>query len=412
MRAYCRRCDGPADGSRCARCARGPYWMLVVDRGDDRLAHEERVARRRMPTRRDAEQIAEVIRGLQARGQLDRRDELSLGEFLDEVWLPTQREQVRPSAWHSYHAELHRHIIPRLGHRRLVSLTARDFAGLWPHLLETGRLDGTGGLSPRTVGYLHFLVRRALADATTWTLLDTNPARRRPHLDDHDVAPRGFRAVTVWTPRQLTAFLEHVRTHRLAAVWRLAATTGLRRSELLGLCWADLDLDAGRLSVRRAYVTVDGHARMVGPATAHAPRTVGLDHPTVSTLRHWHAEQRDEHEARRDRVDRGLVATQRNGGPIDPDNFTKAFARLVRQAGLTRTSLRDLRRLHAAILLAAGSEPDVVARRLGHHDPAYTLRVCRDLVDELRITAHDQLDGLPFPLPPKLHPRPRGEEAS
>ena len=384
-------------GGRCARCGCPPSWTLVVDRGADRLAHDDQVVWRPFKTKREAHRAAAIARFEHASGPLAQRAELTLADFLDDVWLPTVRDRVSASTWHSYRSELHRHIIPRLGDTQLGRLKDFYFERLWPRLLDDGRVDGNGGLSPRTVGYLHFIVHRALEDAYQWTFIDNNPARAKPRLDKKNAGTRGVRHLPLWTPRQLGRFLDHTRTHRLAAAWRLAATAGLRRGEILGLSWLHVDLDSARLNVRCAYVTVDGHARLVGPASAHARRTVRLDTGTVEELARWKQRQGEEHETRRVDTHHGLVFTQPNGRPIDPDNFSKSFTRLVRQARLPRISLRDLRNLHGATLLAAGVEPDQVARRLGHHDGNYTLRVLRDLVDELHVTASAQLDDLPLP---------------
>jgi integrase len=81
----------------------------------------------------------------------------------------------------------------------------------------------------------------------------------------------------VWSPAQLRVFLDHVRNDRLYAAWLLAATTGMRRGEILGLRWSDVDLEAGRLSVRQPRIVVDYRVRVSEPKTAKGRRSLALD---------------------------------------------------------------------------------------------------------------------------------------
>jgi integrase len=178
----------------------------------------------------------------------------------------------------------------------------------------------------------------------------------------------------VWTPQQLRAFLAHVRTDRLYAVWLLVATTGMRRGELAGLRWADVDLTAGRVSPRQPRVVVNYAVEVSEPKTAKGRRVLALDAVTVAALREHQARQA----AERAMVgagwqDTGLVFTHLDGRPLHPDLISDWFERLARAASLPRIRLHDVRHSYASAALAAGIPAKVISERLGHATIQITL---------------------------------------
>jgi integrase len=178
----------------------------------------------------------------------------------------------------------------------------------------------------------------------------------------------------VWTPVQLRAFLTHGRIDRLYAVWLLVATTGMRRGELAGLRWVDVDLDAGRASPRRPRVVVNYAVEASEPKTAKGRRSVALDAVTVAALRD-HQERQAEDRAVVGPLwqDSGLVFTRPDGAPIHPDLISDWFGRLAREAGLPKIRLHDVRHSYASAALAAGIPAKVVSERLGHATIQITL---------------------------------------
>jgi integrase len=182
--------------------------------------------------------------------------------------------------------------------------------------------------------------------------------------------------MSVWTPDELHEFLEVSAGSHHGALLRVAALTGLRRSELCGLRWQDVDLTALRLTVRQAITTAD-HVPVAGETkTTRSRRAVDLDATTAAALRAHRKRQREE------RMllgpgwrDSGLVFTMRDGSGWHPDVITRAFDRLVERSGLPRITFHDLRHTHATHLLAAGVNVRVVSERLGHASTAFTLDV-------------------------------------
>ena len=130
--------------------------------------------------------------------------------------------------------------------------------------------------------------------------------------------------------------------------------TGMRRGEVLGLRWCDLDLDRARLSVRQAVVAV-GYEVVHSTPKSHSARVIGLDAETVGQLRAHRARQDAERaEWGDDYQDHGLVVAKENGEPIHPQTFSQSFERLIEKAELRRIRLHDLRHTHATLALKAG----------------------------------------------------------
>ncbi len=173
-----------------------------------------------------------------------------------------------------------------------------------------------------------------------------------------------------WEADELAAFLKSVEGDRLEAAWRVSAMTGMRRGEMLGLCWAAVDLGQGRLAVRNAIVNVAYEDLNSTPK--NQARVIDLDPLTVTMLR----EHRRRQDAERDgyESDEGLVFCREDGSPIHPQSFSQVFTRAVEKAGLRVIRLHDLRHTHATIAVKAGVPVKGTSERLGHESPAFTLK--------------------------------------
>jgi integrase len=239
---------------------------------------------------------------------------------------------------------------------------------LYAHLLENGRRRGGGGLSPKTVRNIHVMLHRALKDAVRWGYLPRNVA-------DAVDPPVGRSAERhVWTPDQLGAFLEHVRADRLYALWLLVATTGMRRGELAGLRWVDIDFANARVSPQRPRVVVDYAVQVSEPKTAKGRRALALDAATLAVLREHQTRQAEEKAViGAGYRDSGLVFTWPDGAPIHPDLITRWFEQHSRAAALPRIRLHDVRHSYASAALAAGVPAKVISERLGHATVGFTL---------------------------------------
>jgi integrase len=175
----------------------------------------------------------------------------------------------------------------------------------------------------------------------SWGYLNRNPAALAVKPKQRSAGSVDMRT---WTADELRRFLDHVRDDRLFAAWRLAASTGLRRGELLGLRWQDVDLDAGLVSVRQTLTTVGNKVAFGEPKTARGKRNLAIDWVTIGALRSWRTRQAQERLAFGPAwYDTGLVFSREDGSLIHPDTFSFWFDRHVRAADVPRIRFHDLR---------------------------------------------------------------------
>jgi integrase len=304
----------------------------------------------------------------------------TFAQFVRSDWLPAIRATVRPSTFASYRDNLELHVIPRLGTLRLAEITPERLNVMYGQLLASGSRKGKKprGLSPRTVRYVHTIIRRLLKDAVLWDRIARNPAERATP----PVSARGERPV--WSTVELRQFLEHVANERLYAAWLLLATTGLRRGEALGLRWSDLDLDAGKLTVQQSLVAIGYEVRVSAPKTERGRRRIGIDPATVAALRTWRARQAEERLAWGPAwTDSGFVFTREDGAPLHPQSLSQTFERHVRDAKLPTIRLHDVRHSYATAALTSGVAPKVLSERLGHSSIAITADVYQHVLPEL-----------------------------
>ena len=224
-------------------------------------------------------------------------------------------------------------------------------------------------MSPKTVRNSHVVLRKALADAERLGLVQRNAAAAaRPPSSSR-------REFATWSSEDLREFFTAIRGERIYAALVVVATTGMRRGEVLGLRWRDLDLDAAQLSVVQTLTAVNGEA-VIGPTkTSRSRRTVYLDPQTVDVLREHRRRQREERLIAGPVWDSStdLVFRDEVGGLVHPDWFTREFRRVVAISGLVPIRLHDLRHTYATLALKAGVHPKVVSERLGHATVGITL---------------------------------------
>ncbi len=344
-------------------------WYVVVDTGIDQDGKRRQKWHGGFATRREAEiERARIVNDLHTGGYVA-PDRLTLAEWVHESWMPMTRTRVKPSTFDSYRSNMETHVLPALGNRPLQQLTAPMLNTLYADLLARG--NGRGPLAPKTVRYIHTIIHKALADAVDAGILPANIAERsKPPRPNRCRA----REIECWEPGELAAFLRAVEGTRLEAAWRLAAMTGMRRGEVLGLRWSDVDLDASRLAVRNALVSVAYEVLESSPKS-HQARVIDLDPATTALLRRHRERQRLAKEKFGEGYDdRDLVVCAEDGTPIHPQSFSQAFARVIEPAGLRRIRLHDLRHTHATIAVQAGVPVKIVSERLGHESPAFTLK--------------------------------------
>ena len=290
----------------------------------------------------------------------------TLADYLEE-WLRARSMALQRSTVASYRQSLDLYIVPRLGNLRLDQIDVRTLDRTYAELLHRGGKHGKP-LAPRTVRYAATILRAALEHAVKRGLLDTNPATHAttPRFDHRGDDPT-LDELQVWDVEEVRRFLHAIEGDPFEHVWVLALCTGMRRGEVLGLRWEDVDLPERTLHVRRSLSVVDGEARLK-PTKTSQDRSLRVGDRVMDVL----AERREVQDRQRRECgggwcDRwGLVFTHSDGHYIDPYEVTVAWRELVRELDLPVIRLHDLRHTHATLLLQAGASLKVVSERLGH----------------------------------------------
>lgn len=257
---------------------KGNRYYAVIYEGIDQVTGRQRHRwYAGSTTRKEAEKLLAEMVKRNHDGDYRAPERITLGTYLEERWLPAKRAQLRHSTWDSYRRNVAVHVRPRIGNIPLQRLSPEDLDAFYAGLLVDGRRNGAGGgLSPRSVRIIHGMLRKALADACRKGTLVRNVADL---ADPPKPSAYGNKEMRSWTPAQLRQFLEEIDGHRLAPAFFLAANTGMRRGEVLGLRWDDVDLDAARISVRNAVLNVAYELVVADVKTRTSRRTIDLDSP-------------------------------------------------------------------------------------------------------------------------------------
>ncbi|MCM0622865.1 site-specific integrase [Nocardioides bruguierae] len=305
--------------------------------------------------------------------------DLNVAKFLNEWLDQIVGHRVRPTTLSTYRHMVTTYLIPGLGKTRLEQLNPRQIRSFYDAL----RKKQTGA---RTITYVHATLRAALEDAVREEIIERNPAKL---VKVTQPAKKEIRPLDLDEVRRLVAFHREDPYYPMLVLF---TTLGLRRSEALGLMWADVDLPGGSLEIRRGLHRIDGELVALPTKTARSQRTIPLPALVVEALteqRERQAELKKLHGA--DWQKTGHVLTTGFGTPFDPRNTTRIVQACCRRAGVRVVRLHDFRHGCASLLLGAGVPPRTVMEILGHSSLEMTMNTYGHVTHADRRTA---IDGL------------------
>ena len=300
---------------------------------------------------------------------------LTLGDYLNHWVHGSVRDSVKQRTFENYEGVVRKHLIPALGRIKLKALSPA-------HVQEFYRFKIDSGLSAGSVRNIHATLHKALKQAVRWGLIPRN-------VTEATTAPRSIKKeMQPLTPDHARILLDAARGDRFEALYVLAITTGLRRGELLGLRWQDVDLKRGYLQVRQQLIRTKKGLSFTTPKGSKS-RSVKLTQRAVESLKsHRKCQLEDKLRLVGLWQDTDLVFTTRRGTPFHPDSLTKrSFEPLMKRAGLPPIRLHDLRHTFATILLAKGTHPKVVQEMLGHASISQTIDTYSHVLPDLQIEA-------------------------
>lgn len=293
-----------------------------------------------------------------------------VGDFLRQ-WLRDYVEAgVRPTTGEGYRTIVEKHLIPGLGNIQLSKLQPSHLQAYYARALKEGHRGNTGGLAARTVLHHHRVLSRALGHAVRWRLLGSNVA-----LSVDPPRPVN-KEIQILDGVRLIRLLEASRDSIYYPFIHLAVFSGLRRSELLGLRWRDIDMEAATLTVRRVlHVLAGGEVVFQEPKTTRSKRTVALPPAAVLALKAY-MEKQEAHRAilGESLEENDLVFTNPTGSPMLPNTVTHAFGKIALKVGLDVT-LHSLRHSHISMLIRQGVHDKAISDRAGHSTISTTMDI-------------------------------------
>lgn len=367
-------------------------WELRVYLGDRRQVSRTHRGDERSADRALARLVVEVDDGEHEREPAPDRDDPTLAEWL-EAWFARESPDWSPTSTATARSHIDHHIAPELGDLRLSEIRLRDVE-LWIRDLRDRK-----GLAPATVIRVFGVLRSSLEQAERWELIARNPAARAQLPRVRYEEPR------VPTAADLVDALQAAPTIHHRTLFWLAAATGGRRGQLVGLRWSDLDLGDGLVTFHRAVVKVPGGITVKEPKGGR-PIRAALDDATIEVVRAYRRHRQAQAlSAGIGRLRPGSYVFTRDPAGRDPwypDTASKMWAE-VRDArgeperagelgplllpGLQGVRLHDLRHAHATLLIAAGVDRRTVAGRLGHAQVSTTDRYTHPVTDADRAAA-------------------------
>lgn len=336
-----------------------------------------------------AEKLKKALRD-QQQGILLQSERQTLADYLP-AWLASAKPKLRYGTYESYGILIKVHLVPGLGHIRLSKLNAQqvdDFLNL----------KRASGLSPRSVQYLHAVLRAALNQAVKWDLIVRNVVTlvETPKVPKHQVHP--------YTPAEAIKFLKAVSGHRLECLFTVAIACGLREGEALGLQLNQIDLEAATLSVRTQLQRNEKRKLALSVLkTEESRRVIDLPNICVESLKaHLHNQNIERQLAGTKWKETGLVFTTRVGTGIHRRNLLRIFYRIVDCVGLRRIRFHDLRHTAASLLLGQKVSMKAVQKILGHADIRTTMNIYGHLYEEERKDAASKMDAVLNPVATRL----------
>ena len=355
-------------------------YMLQAYLGVDPFTgKQKRTTRRGFKTQKEAKKAErELLLSVEENGFTDHSSKPTFKEVAD-LWLESYETTVKPTTYQNTKNYLEALIEHHFKDVRIESVSVA--------MMQKIVID----LSKKYVAYLNYLsiVNRVFKYAMHLDIIQTNPVDRiiRPKQQE------ARKEKIALTKEELNQFLKLAKEDAkpvLYVAWHTLAYTGLRRGELLGLEWSDIDFKNKTISINRTLVSINGRLSVQSPKTKRSTRTISLDDSTVQVLKNWKLEQKKTF-FKNGIKSRNIVITNTVGGYFDFGNFRDDLQTFISKHKLKQFSVHSLRHTHASLLFEAGIEPKTISDRLGHSNIQTTLDMYTHLNDRQRSDVADRL---------------------
>lgn len=334
-------------------------------------------------TKKDAEKrLAEILHQLD-NGTYMKPEKITLAEYLERWLSDYAKPNLSPRGFERYESIVRSHLIPTIGNLPLTELKPEHLQNHYSTLQKSG-------LSALTVRYDHTVIHKALQTAIKWRLLNRNAA------DGVDIPRSDRNEMQVWDDFEVRHFLNAIKDSQYCPLFHTALYTGMRRNELLGLRWEDVDFIFSQVSVCRSLHQLrDGSYVFTKPKSTRSKRTIKLSPDSIQLLDEHRKNQRSIRNATgKEITDSDPVFSTIEGKPLRPNTVSRAWTTLAAKAGVKIIRFHDARHTHASLMLKAGIHPKIVQERLGHASVQITLDTYSHVAPGIQEAAAIQFDKL------------------
>lgn len=365
----------------------GHSWQIIIEAEIDQLTGKRnRIYKTIKGTKKQAEKVMVQMLSEMNQGIFIHESTKTLEQFLLE-WLDTYiRPTKSPTTTKRYVEQVEKYIIPALGKKKLQDLKSMDIQKFYNALAEKSPLSDKP-LSAKSIKNIHMNFLGALGQAVKMDLIKKNPAK-------HVEVPKTKKyQAEVYTPEEVQTLLENVIDTDMEVPIALLVGLGLRRGEVLALRWQDVDLERGKVCIRRNMVKVGKEIIFKDPKTETSNREIELP----STLLKLLQVERKRYLTNKLKMgeqfeDNDLVVCWDDGKCINPDTLSQKFRRLIERIGLKHIRLHDLRHTNATLMLEYGVNIKVAQQRLGHASISTTMDIYSHVTEKVEKEAADKLD--------------------
>jgi integrase len=362
------------------------HWAIILDQRDPATGKRKRKWHSFKGTKRAAQiECSRLVTAMNGGTYLE-PNKITVAAFLSR-WLDHIKSQVSPKSFERYSGLVNQNIIPALGAVAITKLKPAQISDAYSNALTSGRKDDKeGGLSPRTVGHMHRVLKQALGHAVRWELITRNPA------DAVDPPKVDWKPMQTYDLSQTAELIELFSVHTLFVPVLFAVLCGLRRGEICALRWRNVDLMAAQISVVESLEQTKAGLRFKSPKSGKG-RTVALSATVVDELKAHRAKRAQELLRLGVRLsDDDLVIGHADGSMMTPIYISQLWARTIAKTGLVRLRFHDLRHAHATHMLANGVHPKVASERLGHSKVGITLDLYSHVIPGMQEDAAAMVD--------------------
>lgn len=364
-------------------------WLVTVETGTSQNGKRHRIIKSVKGTKKEAEKLFILMMNELKDGTLDKKSMETLGQYLDH-WVKTYVEpNLSPTTIVGYQVNIERHIKPYIGHIRLKELKPQHISSLYEKLLAEGRTDGKGGLSAKSIRYVHRNLKQALQNAVNLKIISYNPAASvtLPRV-------KKFRS-EVYDENELIKLLTAVQGTDMEVPVTIDVVLGIRRGELLALKWSDVDLEGKKIQIKNNLISTTSTGIVIRDTkTESSRRTITIPEFIVNFLKkHFQEQQKIRDALGGSYNEQNLICCNINGKPYCPKYFSNKFRKFLAKKGLKRIRLHDLRHSNATLMLLYGVPAKIAAQRLGHSSVSVTLDIYSHVLQDMQNEVSDQIEN-------------------